>query len=362
MKLAHIEKLPVKPQMPAVAKRVRRQAPRYIKSVIEHTRALPNISNIEELRPEQLNALGGGVDAATYLVKSAEAQIIIKLSTHGIEAEAEALEHWQAKGVHVPEVMDWGIVPVTGHNVQKVKYIVQQAMLDKHGRIAETCANFLIYQPEAARKIGRLLGKELKLMHSATAKRTFGEFADSTGNTAPYADWNSYLLGYLDVQMPNLKKLGVTNRQVRLLKQYILSRRFVKRGRYLHGDFSIRNAAIKSYEPLQVIIFDPNPIVGDPTWDIAVLFNNYEFQKRRLQHDDHMKVLYHRDRQLLTGFKQAYTKKIDGPSLQLAQLLQALLQAEYKEGRVAAGRDDKIELKVRQDFIRELVEAMAGTA
>lgn len=332
---------------------------RYIASVLDKTDTLPGIESIKNLRPEQLNILAGGVDAATFLVSSKEGQVIIKLSDHDIEAEAEALLAWRQKHARVPELLAYGYVPASKGKTD-LKYLIEKALVTPYGRLVETCANYLVYKPESSRVVGRLLGIELTKMHRAIAPRSFGAYRDSSGNTAAYQSWNAYMLGYLKMHADYLRKLGCSDGQIQRLQQFIQGCTFVSRGRYLHGDFSIRNAAIKSFNPLKVSVFDPNPLVGDPSWDIAVLFNNYEFQKRRLEHDDKQKDLHDRDKQLLTGFKQGYGRKIDPDNLRVAQLFQAVLQAQYTADKVSQKKLDKIDLKVREDFIVELVRQMAG--
>lgn len=331
-----------------------RTADKHIRAVLDKASVLPGVESIEDLRPEQLSILAGGVDAATYLVSSAEGQVIIKINDHGIEAEAEAINAWRKRHARVPEVLASGTVPGTVRH-KKVKYLIEKALVTRYGRVVETAANYLVYKPDKARAVGRLLGVELTKMHRAVADRSFGEFADAPGNTAPYQSWNAYMLGYLNVHRRYLRGLGIGEDLLEQLAEAIKRCRFVSQGRYLHGDFSIRNAAIKSFEPLKVSVFDPNPIVGDPTWDIAVLFNNYEFQKRRLEYDDGQKDLYVRDQQLLIGFKQGYQRKIYEENLLVAQLFQAILQAQYTADKVKQKKLDKVDLQVREAFIKDTV-------
>lgn len=357
MKLAEIAEMPVDTDMSADTKRVRRNAPKYIRSVIEDSRAVPDINSIDELRQEQVDRLGGGVDAATYLLTTPQVKVIIKLSYSGIEAEVEALQAWRKRHVRVPAVISSGIVPITKGDQRPVKYMVQEALLDRHGRLVETCASYLVHSPKQAREIGRLLGAELNKLHRAVATRSFGDYADAAGNTAAYASWNAYLLDYLQVHVDYLGELKIDDEKIEAVKHFIAVHKFVSRGRYLHGDFSIRNAAVKPYGRMRVSLFDPNPLIGDPSWDIAVLFNNYEFHKRRCEYDDSHRELYVRDQQLLIGFKQGYRRQINQGSLLVAQLIQAILQARYVED--SERKDDPLDLRVRQEFVYRLVETLS---
>jgi fructosamine-3-kinase len=354
MKLSDIETLPVTQTTSPAKKRMRLQAPRFIASVIEDARVLQSVASIKDLRPEHLQPLAGGVDAATYLVNLPKEQVIIKLGIGGVAAETEAIEAWKARNVRVPKVLKKGIVPVTKGSAQPLHYLVQQALLDDSGRLIETCAAYLVYAPEKARQVGKALGIELNKMHSAISDGYFGEFKDSHGSRSSYKTWNGYVTDALRQQETYLYKLGVSEADFDAALETIRHHTFVKRGRYLHGDFSIRNVAVKSRDPLKVSIFDPNPLIGDPSWDVSFLINNYEFEKRRLAHDDSQRDLYVRNQQLWTGFKQGYTRRMPDISLKSAQLVQAIYQAQYTESI-----GDAIGFRVRKEFILELIEALA---
>lgn len=355
MKRTHIATLPVEEDAPADKRRVRIQAPKYIQSVIEETRAIPEFKSLDEVRSEFLKPLSGGVNAATYLLQSPKLQAILKFNYKGVEAEAEALRVWRDRQAHVPKVYAHGVVPVTKHMKQPIKFLLQQALLDTHNRVVETCDNFLVHTPNKAREIGRLMGVELKKMHSCVAKRHFGDFADSVGSLSTYSSWNTFMQDYLKSRAPYLQSIDITSEQLTTISAFIDHCRFVKRGRYIHGDFSIRNAAVKSYDPLQIYLFDPNPIIGDPTWDIANFYNNHEYKKRRVKYDKTIHDLYVRDRQLLTGFRQGYARRIPQEALMASRLIQASLQAEFQEAQLKQGEGEKIAVQVRKEFIYDLI-------
>lgn len=360
MKRKEVATPSVDPAVPAEKKRLRVRAPDFIKSIIEETRALPAISSLEELRPEHLEPLTGGVEAVTYLVKSPKLQVIIKLMYYGAAAEAEAIETWRAKGARVPYVVAVGTVPATKQSRQPVKYLIEQALLDANNRVVETCASYLTHTPRKARSVGRLMGEQLTKMHATVAKRPFGWFGDAYDSRKQFDSWNTFLLGFFEEQVDYLRqKMKIDEDQIDGVRRLIGKTRFVTRGRYLHGDFSIRNAAMKAHDPMKVSLFDPNPLIGDPYWDIAALFNNHEFQKRRLKHDDSQRDLYVRDQQLVIGFKQGYARKLRDRPLQAAQLIQAILQAQHKETLLADGAGDRLDVRVRQEFIRELIDTLS---
>lgn len=355
MKVTDVAILPIDDTMPPAAKWVRARAPKLIASVIDDTDALSTVTSIEELRSEHIQALSGGVDAATYLVNKPDEQVIIKLSTSGVDAEAEALEAWRKRHVRVPKMIKTGIVPITKHTKHPIKYLVQQALLDRDGRLIETAVAYLTRAPKNARRIGRALGQELTKLHSAVSHRRFGEFKDAVGSRSAYGSWNAYIAEAFSRQFSYLKKLGINPEDMNRVVALMRAHSFVKKGRYLHGDFSIRNVAVKSHDPLKISIFDPNPVIGDPSWDVSVLVNNYEFAKRRLKYDDSQQDLYTLYQQVWVGFKQGYKRKIDEVGLLTAQLVQGIYQAQHAESI-----DDAIGFQVRQEFLHDTVRKLAA--
>ena len=61
--------------------------------VLQDSGAFPDLPEVDQLTPEQV-ALGGGVDAATYLVRCPHRDVVVKLKGNGLEAEARALRAW----------------------------------------------------------------------------------------------------------------------------------------------------------------------------------------------------------------------------------------------------------------------------
>jgi len=350
MKAADIDTLPVDDAMEPAKRRMRKQAPKLIASVINDTIALKRVRSIDELRPEHLRPLGGGVDAATYLLNHPEEKVIIKLGIGGVRAESEALQAWQKHHVRVPKMIATGIVPSTKGNKHPIHYLIQRALVDPTGRLFETADAYLVYAPKKARQLGRALGVELNKIHSSLTDRFFGEFEDSEGSQASYKTWNGYMYDAVKKQRKFLiDKVGVDEETIAKVLEAINAHSYVKKGRYLHGDYGIRNVAVKSHDPLKLSVFDPNPLIGDPSWDVSFLINNYEFEKRRLEYDDSQHDLYVRNQQLWTGFKQTYKRRINEQSLRTAQLIQAIYQAQY-----TITIKDKIGLRVRKEFIKEL--------
>jgi hypothetical protein len=128
----------------------------------------------------------------------------------------------------------------------------------------------------------------------------------------------------------------------------------------LHGDVSVRNVAIFSYQPITVGLLDPNPLSGDPSWDIAPMMNNVAYNELRQRRERVPSKLLERDRNLLDGFWEAYPGGVAEESLLAAQLVQAVLQAEHRQDRLRHGQADTVEVEVTYEFIRAAVDRVAA--
>src|SRR5215216_6679748 len=78
-----------------------------VRWVLQDSGAFPDLPELDQLRPEQVMELGGGVDAATYLVRCPSRDVVVKLNSNGLEAEARALRAWKPYTPRVPEVLAW---------------------------------------------------------------------------------------------------------------------------------------------------------------------------------------------------------------------------------------------------------------
>jgi hypothetical protein len=63
--------------------------------VLQDSGEFPDLPGLDQLAPEQVVELGGGVDAATYLVRCPRRDVVVKLDSSGLEAEARALRAWR---------------------------------------------------------------------------------------------------------------------------------------------------------------------------------------------------------------------------------------------------------------------------
>jgi aminoglycoside phosphotransferase (APT) family kinase protein len=326
--------------------------------VLQDSGAFPDLPGLDQLTSEQVVELGGGVDAATYLVRCPRRDVVVKLKSDGLEAEARALQAWKPYTPRVPEVLASGTVPSVGE--RSMKYLVLTALKNAAGLLVETGAEYLDRSPASARELGRALGAELHRMHQAVDETGFGNFADSPGSERTYDSWSGYLEDFYLLHADLVRQLGVGEDRVQATLAFIRACPFVTEGRFLHGDVSVRNVAIFGYQPITVGLFDPNPLSGDPSWDIAPMMNNVAYNELRARRENMPSKLLERDRNLLDGFWEAYPDRVAEKSLLTAQLVQAVLQAEHRQERLRHGQVDTVEVEVSYEFIRAALDRVAA--
>ena len=326
--------------------------------VLEDSGAFPDLPRLDRMAPEQIVALGGGVDAATYLVRGPRRDAVVKLKGSALEAEARALRAWRPYTARVPEVLASGTVLAAGGRL--VKYLVLAALKNEAGRVVETAAGYLDRSPASARELGRALGAELHRMHQAVDGTGFGNFADSPGSERTYRSWSGYLEDFLALHADRIRQLGIGEDRIQATLGFIRACPFVAESRFLHGDVSVRNVGIFGYQPITVGLFDPNPLCGDPSWDIAPMTNNVAYNELRSRRDSVPSRVLLRDRELLDGFWESYPGGVAEESLLAAQLVQALLQAEHRRDRLRHHQADTVDLEVTHEFIRAAVDRAAA--
>jgi aminoglycoside phosphotransferase (APT) family kinase protein len=326
--------------------------------VLEDSGQFPDLPGLDQLTPEQVVELGGGVDAATYLVRCPRRDVVVKLDSSGLAAEARALRAWKPYTPRVPEVLALGTVPSVGEG--STKYLVLGALKNDEGRIVEPAAKYLDRSPASARELGRAVGVELHRMHQAVDKTGFGNFADSPGSERTYPSWSGYLADFFALHADSVRQLGINENQIQAALAFIRACPFVAEGRFVHGDVSVRNVAIFSYQPITVGLLDPNPLSGDPSWDIAPMMNNVAYNELRARRENMPSKLLERDRNLLDGFWESYPGAVAEESLLSAQLVQAVLQAEHRQDRLRDGQADTVDVEVTYEFIRAALDRVAA--
>jgi fructosamine-3-kinase len=326
--------------------------------VLEDSGEFPDLPGRNQLTPEQVVALAGGVDAATYLVRCPRRDVVVKLKSNGLEAEARALRAWKRYTTRVPEVLGLGTVP--SMDERSMKYLVLTALKNDEGRIVETAAEYLDRSPASARELGRAVGAELHRMHQAVYETGFGNFADSPGSERTYDSWSGYLEDFFSLHADLVRQLGISEDRIQATLAFIRACPFVAEGRFLHGDVSVRNVGVFRYQPITVGLFDPNSLSGDPSWDIAPMMNNVAYKELRSRREGAPSKVLRRDRELLDGFWESYPCGVAEESLLAAQLVQAVLQAEHRKDRLRRSQADTVEVDVTYEFIRAAVHRAAA--
>jgi fructosamine-3-kinase len=326
--------------------------------VLQDSGEFPDLPGLDQLTPEQVVEVGGGVDAATYLVRCPGRDVVVKLKSNGLEAEARALRAWKPYTPRVPEVLGLGTVPSVGE--RSMKYLLLAALKNDEGGIVEPAAEYLDRSPASARELGRAVGAELHRMHQAVDKAGFGNFADSPGSERSYRSWSGYLEDFFALHAAFVQQLGISEDRIEAALAFIRACPFVAEGRFLHGDVSVRNVGILHEQPITVGLFDPNPLSGDPSWDIAPMANNVAYNELRGRREGGPSMVLGRDRELLDGFWESYPDGVAEESLLTAQLVQAVLQAEHRQDRVRHSEADTVDVEVTYEFIRAAVDRVAA--
>ncbi len=244
--------------------------------------------------------------------------------------------------------------------------------MDEQNQLAETGKQYIQRNPNATHEIAVQMGRALAAMHRAKANHPYGEYADMWGSEEgkpPMLTWNDYLLGSVDEHQDDLVSWGFTPFKLENLKQALADLKFPKQGVYLHGDFSARNAMIVSMHPYRIKVLDPNPLIGHPSWDLAVLYNNEEFEKRKLDHNPEngtFRSAHTIQKEILdgvlAGYEQAGGEKIERKAIAASQLMQCLylfpgkLRRAENEGR---DPDEDIQSMVVKDTLFDKVEWLA---
>jgi fructosamine-3-kinase len=291
-------------------------------------------------------------------VKRPDGDVVVKFNSEGLEAEARALRAWKPYTERVPEVLGVGTVPASGD--PPIKYLILAALKNDDGDVIETADDLVERSPASARELGQAIGAELRCLHSAVDHTGFGNFGDSPGSERTYDTWSAYLEDFFALHADFVQQLGIDHDQIEAARAFIRACPFVSEGRFLHGDVTIRNVGVYSYRPITVGLFDPNPLIGDPSWDIAPMMNNVAFNELRYRRESEPPAALTRDRELLSGFWETYPGQVAKESLLTAQLVQAILQAEHREARLDRNQADTVDVEVTHEFIRSLVDQVTA--
>lgn len=337
---------------------LQQEAEVHLRWLLEESGEFPDRPGLDQMELDQIDTLGGGVDAATYLVKRPDGDVVVKLASEGLEAEARALQAWKPYTDRVPDVLGLGTVPSSGE--PPIKYLILAALKNDDGDVVETADDFLERSPASARELGGALGAELHRLHQAVDRTGFGNFGDSPGSERTYDTWSAYLEDFFVLHADFVQQLGIDDDHIEAARAFIKACSFVSVGRFLHGDVTIRNVGVYSYRPITVGLFDPNALIGDPSWDIAPMMNNVAFNELRNRRESEPPAALTRDQDLLSGFWESYPDDVTKESLLTAQLVQAILQAEHREARLNRNQTDTVDVEVTHEFIRSLLDQVTA--
>ena len=129
------------------------EAEAHLRWLLEESGEFPELPDLDQMKPDQIESLGGGVDAATYLVKRSDGDVVVKLNSEGLESEARALRSWKPYTERVPDVLSLGTVPSSGD--PPIKYLLLAALKNDEGDVIETADEFLERSQQTARELGR---------------------------------------------------------------------------------------------------------------------------------------------------------------------------------------------------------------
>ncbi len=353
-------------------KEVRSKGPEYLKTLVEDLHGIQGLNSLADLGEEDIIALSGGNMSVDYAIRVQGRWVVVKFRSGGAEAEAEALRAWRKAGASVVEVFNSGDLPKREDEDKQVKYLVLEAAMDEQNRLAKTGQEYVKSHPEDTYKIAVQMGRVLAAMHRAKAQHSYGEYADmwsSDENKPSMRTWNDYLLTYVDEHHDDLINWGFTPLKLENLKRALAAMEFPEQGVYLHGDFSTRNAMLITMNPFLVKVLDPNPLIGHPSWDLAVLYNNEEFEKRKLDHDPENgtyrsahKIQKDALEGVLEGYEQAGGEKIERKAIAASQLMQCIYLLPGKEKRAKKeGREPErdIQSMVVKDTLFDKLEWLA---
>ena len=197
-------------------------------------------------------------------------------------------------------------------------------------------------------------------MHQAVDEIGFRNFADSPGSERTYDSWSGYLADFFALHADVVRQLGIGEDRIQATLAFIRACPYVAEGRFLHGDVSVRNVGIFHDQPITVGLFDPNPLSGDPSWDIAPMVNNVAFNELRARREHAPSQELLRDRELLEGFWESYPDGVAEEAMLTAQLVQAVLQGEHREDRQRRRQADTVDVDVTYEFIREAMQRAAA--
>lgn len=314
---------------------------------------IDGINNISDMHPNQLKVPEGGESSAVFLltrprihaqedttqrqsmVDSTErygTPLIIKFRHFGILAEAEALNAWQSIGVPTPNVIASGPVPNDPH---QTNFIILEAVQTTEGKLAPIGTDYFFRSEQNQQTLGAKMGETLAKIHTARPEKPFGSFTTDDDDFRSVT-WAGYLINLIEYHNEFLKSLSVSDQKIKKLIQQIEQTEFPDIGSYIHDDYGPHAALIKSEDPLEYVIFDPNPKIADPYYDLAnkqfqLDFNqkNYDLHPDK-KTEEKLAGSKRYDGSLLEGYQKATEKPLKSQRLLANEIVFAIGMMIYQ--------------------------------
>ncbi len=337
MELKDIPTHPIEPWMFPEAQELRGNAPHHLVSLIE-SGELGNITSIHDLQPSQVSALAGGEKSVCFYLENENSALVVKLRYAGTESEAQALLAWEERGLPVPKILSHGIVPGTGDQEKPVGFIIEEAILDADGNLSKAGHKFVLRNPEMRTEVARRLGILLSEIHGVEApvELGFGGFADDLESGNRYNSFGEFLAGNLDFLKNTLLNEGFSPEELDSIAEAVGQIQFTDRAVYAHGDYGPHNALVKNSDPEDLVIFDPNPLLADPYWDIAPTINWLEIRKQKAEaspENEKYQVEYEKAKQyaqsFLSGYKAEAGEEFDEKRMDAIRFMRLVRRIDY---------------------------------
>lgn len=380
MKIEDIPRHPIEPWMFPEAQELRMDAPLNLVSLIEDG-VLGNVTSLQDLLPGQVSVLVGGENSVCFYLENDDTPAVIKFRHAGSEAETQALFAWGERGLSVPRVLAHGLVPRTQDQDAPVKFLMEEAILDNDGSLSEAGHKFVAKNPDKQIALAARLGTILAEIHRVKAPQElgFGGFADVWGSGNGYDSFSEYLAGNIEFFTDTLLKEGFSSIDIASIRKAIGEVKFVERAIYAHGDYGPHNALVINGNPEDLVIFDPNPLLADPYWDIASTFNWIEIKKLKAEADpenEQYQVEYDSAKEYAQSFLSAYQAEMGDDfdesrmnAIRFARILRKINYESRKENHPvepkvfskAKMQRNLIELEFSKKIIRELGATIASS-
>ncbi|GEM_PF-2320542 len=279
MQLKDVPVPEIGPKMRPEVVELRRNSPHYLFEVAKELgdRKIISFACAEEIPLSNIDVLKGGVASSCYWLDDKDGKsFVLKLRRRGVDAESEWIRVCETKDVKVPHVKLSGVIPSEQGVKNPVKYLVLEGIKNSKGERAKLGVDFY-HDPQILAAISSKMGTELAKIHTTETDKPFGGYADIWGADHPSDKWGDWL--HYQIDRNHMQNHGYTPEEISTLKSTFPSIAFPERGVYAHVDFGLHNVLVTSTDPIDVVIFDPNPRIADPYFDIAHQYNRMESKK-----------------------------------------------------------------------------------